>query len=78
LEVYNKKDMKKETIFLILIVICIFLFVYTIVQFIQNKDLITTDALTYGMKTHNFTYCQCFDGNNGVWESKDGGFLKTG
>jgi len=71
--------MKRENlniIFLILMVICIFLFVYTIIQLIQNKDLITSDPITYGMKIHNLTYCSCIDSIGNSWESTEKGFIK--
>ena len=58
--------MKKEIIFLVLIIICIFLFSYTIIIFLQNKDVITNDPITYGMKVHNFTTCTCIDNYGNV------------
>ena len=71
--------MKKENlniIFLILMAICIFLFIYTIIQFIKNKELITQSPITYGMEKYNFTYCQCVDNQGNIWKSTDNGFIK--
>jgi len=59
----------------VLILICIFLFTYTIIQLVKNKDLITSDPINYGMKVHNFTYCRCIDDSGYSWES-EGKILK--
>lgn len=68
--------MKKETLFLILIVICIFLFTYTIATLIKNKEVIINDPITYGMKVHNYSYCSCMDSKGQYWESAEQGFIK--
>lgn len=51
----------KQVIFLVLIMVFICMLAFTIFFLIKNKELITTDAIVYGMKMHNFTSCSCID-----------------
>lgn len=68
---------RKQTIFLVLIFILIIALIVAIVFLIKYKNLIITDALTYGMKSHDFQYCSCIDNSGQTWESYDGGFIKN-
>ena len=51
----------KSILFLILISIFIVLLIVVIVILLKNKDLITSDAIDYGMNMHNFSSCSCMD-----------------
>lgn len=64
-----------SVLFIILLIITIIIMIFTINLFLKNKDLITSDPLTYGMKIHNFTSCSCFDNQGKDWYSYNGGFI---
>lgn len=55
------KDETKQILFLVLISIFIIVLIVTITILIKNKELITQDAITYGLKNNNFTSCSCLD-----------------
>ena len=60
----------KQIVFLVLIVILIFLLIFTIVTLIKNKEIITKDAIVYGMKMHNFSSCTCLDNSGNILNFK--------
>lgn len=66
-----------EIIFVLLLAVAIAVMIFTTITLLKNKDLITKDPLSYGMRVHNFTSCSCIDRNNKGWDSKDGGFIHT-
>jgi len=51
----------KQVMFLVLIMVFICLLSFTIFYLIQNKELITSDAISYGMRMYNFSSCSCID-----------------
>ena len=68
---------KKQTWFLILLVMVIILMVITITTLVKNKDLIMKDTLIYGMELHNFTSCSCYDSDGKLWYSTETGFTTS-
>jgi hypothetical protein len=69
----NKKELINIGIF-ILMIIAICLLLFTVITLLKNKDIITSDPLSYGMKVHNFTSCSCFDSSGNNWRSTGSGF----
>ena len=50
-----------QLIFNILLLMLICLLIYLVVVFVRNKNLISTDAISYGMDKYNFSSCACTD-----------------
>jgi len=80
----KKKDVRKEkirtitsTLFLLLLMVAIGTMIFTVKTLIEQKDVIVSDPLIYGMNKHNFTSCSCQDGSGLVWESQGKGFTST-
>ena len=67
----------KDGLFLVLMFILILLLLMMIILFVKYKNIIVTDALTYGMEKHEFQYCLCIDKSGETWESYEGGFIKN-
>ena len=65
---------KKQTLFLILLLIAIILLVVSLSVLIKNRNIIVSDPLMYGMDVHNFTSCNCYDDVGQLWTSSETGF----
>jgi hypothetical protein len=70
----NRSDFK-QNIFLILLVVAICVMIFTVLTLIKNKNIILSDAISYGMKSHNFKTCSCFDDSGNLWYSEGNGFV---
>ena len=66
----------KQIVFLVLIFVAICLMLFLIITLIQNKNLIMSDALSYGMNKHNFTFCSCVDDSGNFYEIRNNTFIK--
>lgn len=71
---YKKRKEIQNWIFLALLAIAVIALIYTTTILIQNKNIIQTDTLSYGMGEHNFSDCMCLDNEEQVWYSNGSGF----
>jgi len=71
----KKRRMIMNIVFLIVIAFASFSMIRTTNVILDNKEMIQSDALLYGMSLHNFTSCQCFDSFGRDWYSNEEGFV---
>ena len=61
--------------FIVAIIIASYAMIVTTKTLIENKEIITSDPLIFGMDVHGFVSCQCFDEQGSEWSSQGTGFI---
>ena len=77
MEKNQEKINKIQFYFLIFLIILVFVLMFLTIAFFRYGKAITSDPLIYGMKKHNYTYCECLDSKERVWKSSKYGFYSN-
>ncbi len=74
----NKKKISKINLFMVIgYYILIVIFLITLIVLIKNVNEIKTDPIVYGVRTHNYAVCTCYDMEGNSFDFNKDGFIRS-
>lgn len=78
MKIEKKTDKSTQILFLILMLIFIIILIILIIFLVKNKNVLTTDPITFGIKQYDFVGCNCYDSSAQIYEFTKNGIKKNG